>query len=228
MHPSEDCGKSLLYSVYLNHLWTICTLLLCQPRWATAHSDSGGHITTSMILTNSSDVSHVSVQGLSRSQSSRPLWMARSSGPLRYPRSLGLAVRSSFSASSPSVTNPQKIFGSAGPPLRPSWGPRILPQSPSTRRVLPARAHGMYHDHAWTSNLNGMGLTTTDLVSTLNRSQHDVNPSVLKSGMTAYSAAVSIFIGYLNVEPVVSHQTSWLESTDVRGVRQDQADESSA
>ncbi len=86
----------------------------------------------------------------------------------------------------------------------------------------------MYHDHAWTSNLNGMGLTTTDLVSTLNRSQHDVNPSVLKSGMTAYSAAVSIFIGYLNVEPMVSHQTSWLESTDVRGVRQDQADESSA
>ena len=47
----------------------------------------------------------------------------------------------------------------------------------------------MSHDHAWTSNLNGMGLTAPDLVSTLKRSQQDVNPSVLKSGMTTYSAA---------------------------------------
>ncbi len=86
------------------------------------------------------------------------------------------------------MTTPQEPFGSAGPPLRPSWGSRILPQAPPTRGVLPARAHGMYHDHAWTANLNGVGLTATDLVSTLNRSHDDVNPSVLKSGMTTYSA----------------------------------------
>ncbi|KAL0044094.1 hypothetical protein WJX82_008856 [Trebouxia sp. C0006] len=66
---------------------------------------------------------------------------------------------------------------------RPLWMTRILRQSPSTRRVLPATAHSMYHDYTWTSNLNGLGLTTTDLVSTVNRSQHDVNPSVLKSAM---------------------------------------------
>lgn len=52
----------------------------------------------------------------------------------------------------------------------------------------------MYHDHAWTTNLNGVGLTSTDLVSTLNRSQHDVNPSVLKSGVTIYSAAVFMLL----------------------------------
>ncbi len=52
----------------------------------------------------------------------------------------------------------------------------------------------MYHDYTWTSNLNGVGFTATDLVSTLNRSQRDVNPSVLKSGMATYSAAVFVCI----------------------------------
>jgi len=147
--------------------------------------------------------------------------MTRSSGPLRYPRSLGVAVRSSFRASLPSMTTPQKHFGTAASPLRPSWGPRILPQSPSTRRVLPARAHSMYHDYTWTSNLNGLGLTTTDLVSTVNRSQHDVNPSVLKSGMTISCAAVFMFIQHLTVwgvKPVVTHQKFWLKSTGLCGV----------
>ena len=81
----------------------------------------------------------------------------------------------------------------------------------------------MYHDYTWTSNLNGLGLTTTDLVSTVNRSQHDVNPSVLKSGMTISCAAVFMFIQHLTVwgvKPVVTHQTFWLESTGVCGVRQ--------
>ena len=192
LFPSRSC---ICVRIAVSHFSTLCIWLTCGPSVFCCCISRKGQLhtvtqTTSMIPTNSSDVSHVSLQGLGRSQSSRPLWMTRSSGPLRYPRSLGLAVRSSFRASSPSTITPQKPFGSAGPPLRPSWGPRILPQSPSTRRVLPARAHSMYHDYTWTSNLNGLGLTTTDLISTLNRSQHDVNPSVLKSGMTTYSAAV--------------------------------------